>query len=347
MSLQVVTELSCPVKYDAMNISDFFSSYPGMYMTQTFCHSLIAFIIIDRAMHLWDIKNPLFRQRFQIMVVLLPVISFPLYQLINPDRGSISFRLESLFDVNRWLNLELWGAIPLGVFFLIIIFITSLIFFFQEMVPILLHMMEAKRSEIETEKPDADSVISKAIERLPVEKPDIFVLDDDDFVLFSTTGRKAAVYVSTGVIHTLNVDQIQAAVVHEIAHIERNKKPLLLIVFVFRVIMFFNPVVLIEFRRLVQEEEKICDDMAVILTKKPHAMSEVLEKLYRKTQGTNSLKSGSISEMKDIAEDYSHNAHIESRIIRLEPGIVYQTGSGWFQLVLAAIAIMGINYFVL
>ncbi|PKL52583.1 MAG: hypothetical protein CVV37_00600 [Nitrospira bacterium HGW-Nitrospira-1] len=91
-------------------------------MAQTFCHSVIAFIIVDRAMTLWNITNPLSRQRFQMMVVLLPVFSFPLYQLINPGRGSISFRLESLFDVNRWLNLELWGTIPLGVFFLAIIF---------------------------------------------------------------------------------------------------------------------------------------------------------------------------------------------------------------------------------
>jgi len=326
-----------------MNIAGFLSSYPGMYMAQAFCHSIIAFIVIDRAMHLWDINNPLLRQRFQMMVVLLPVFSFPLYQLINPDRGSVSFRLGSLFDVNRWLHLELWGTIPLGAFFLIIIFITTVIFVFQEMVPILLHALGSKRSEIESEKPEADSVISKAIERLPVEKPDIFVLDDEDFVLFSTTGRKAAVYISTGTMHALNVDQIQAALVHEIAHIARNKKPLLLLVFFFRVIMFFNPVALLEFRKLVQEEEKICDDMAVRLTKKPQALSEVLEKLYNKTDP---LQGGSISEMKEFVEDYSHNAHIESRIIRLEQGMVHQAGGEWYKLIITVTAIMGINYFV-
>lgn len=329
-----------------MTVVNFLGSYPGMYMAQIFFHSVIAFIIVDRAMTLWNINNPLIRQRFQMMVLLLPVISFPLYQIINPDRSSISFRLESLFDVNRWLVLELWGAIPLGAFFLVIIFITTIIFLFQEMIPILLHTLEAKRLEIETEKPENDSIISQAIERLPIEKPDIFILNDDDFVLFSTTGNKAAVYISTGVIKALNAEQIQAALVHEIAHIARNKKPLLLIVFFFRVIMFFNPVALIEFRKLVQEEEKICDDMAITVTKKPQALSEVLKKLYRETQSTNPLKHGSMSEMKNFMEDYSHNAHIENRISRLEQWVVYQTDGEWHKLMLTAMAIMGINYFI-
>jgi Zn-dependent protease with chaperone function len=329
-----------------MNVSGFLGSYPGMYMAQTFCHSIIAFVIIDRAMYFWNITNPVIRQRFQMMVVLLPVLSFPLYQAINPDRGSISFRLQSLFDVNRWLNLELWGTVPLWPFFFAITGITTLLFIFQEMLPILLHTLESKRSKLEIERPGDDSVVNRAVEQLPVEKPDIFLLDDDDFVLFSTTGRNAAVFLSNGVTKALNVDQIQAAVLHEIAHIMRNKKPLLLIVFFFRMLMFFNPLALLEFRKLVQEEEKICDDIAVAITKKPHALVEVLEKLYQKTGGIRALQRGSLSEMKNYAEDYSHNVHIESRIVRLEQEAASETDGEWYKLICAVAAIMGINYFV-
>src|SRR4030066_2564109 len=100
-----------------MNISGFFNTYPGMDKAQSFCHSIIAFIVVERAMSLWRISNPLIRQRFGLLVILLPAVSFPVYQLINPERGSISFRLESLFDMNRWLNIELWGSVPLGLFF--------------------------------------------------------------------------------------------------------------------------------------------------------------------------------------------------------------------------------------
>ncbi|MDA8339278.1 MAG: M56 family metallopeptidase [Nitrospiraceae bacterium] len=315
-------------------------------MTQAFCHSIIAFVIVNRAMHIWHINNPLIRQRFHLIVVLLPVFSFPLYQAINPDRGSVSFRMESLFDINRWLNLEIFEIMPLWIFFISILLITAAIFLFQELIPVLENTFESKNPDVEAEGHEDYPIVKEALADLPAEKPDILVLADDDYVLFSTTGRNAAVFISTGLIKTLNKEQLQAAIAHEMAHIARNKKPLLIAVFLFRVIMFFNPVVLLEFRRLVQEEEKICDDMAVSLTQKPHALSEALKKLYHKNEDANPLKLKKLSEMRDSIEEYSHNAHIEGRIHRLEKGGIHKTDGGWLKLLLTVIVIMGINYFV-
>lgn len=329
-----------------MNFSGFFNSYPGMYMAQSFLHSLIAAIIIDRALQLWGINNPLIRQRFRLVVVLLPVLLFPLYQIVNPDRGDISFRLNSLFDINRWLGLELWGVISPGLFFMIIIFIATAIFLFQEMIPILKHIVESKKSAFDIEDPDDYPVVRQAIEPLPVEKPDVFIFDDDEYVLFSTTGNNAAVFISTGVIKTLNVEQLQAAITHEIAHIIRNKRPLLIVAFLFRIIMFFNPVVLLEFRRITQEEEKICDDITVSLTRKPHALSEALKRLYYKEKNIDPLRLGNLSEMRDSVEEYSHNIHIENRIIRLENSSKQEPYGEWFKLVLTVITIAGISYFI-
>jgi Zn-dependent protease with chaperone function len=329
-----------------MNLSGFFNSYPGMYIAQSFLHALIAAVIIDRALQLWDINNPLIRQRFRLVVVVLPVLLFPLYQIVNPDRGDISFRLNSLFDINRWLGLEFWGAISPGWFFIIIIFIATAIFLFQEMIPILKHIFESKELSFDIIDTDEYPVVRQAIEPLPVEKPNVFILDDDEHVLFSTTGNSAAVFISTGVIKALNVEQLQAAITHEIAHIIRNKRPLLIMVFLFRIIMFFNPVVLLEFRRITQEEEKICDDITVSLTKKPHALSETLKRLYYKEKDINPLRLGNLSEMRDSMEEYSHNIHIENRIIRLEKSSTQEPRGEWFKLIVTIIIIAGINYFV-
>jgi Zn-dependent protease with chaperone function len=329
-----------------MNFPGFFNSYPGMYIAQSFLHSLIAAIITDRAIQLWNIGNPLIRQRFRLIVVLLPALLFPLYQIINPDRSSISFRLNSLFDINRWLSLELWGVIPLVWFFISIIFIATAIFLFQELIPILQHLFESKTSDFEFESSDDYPVVRQAIETLPGEKPEVFIFDDDEYVLFSTTGKNAAVFISTGIIKTLTVEQLQAAITHEIAHIIRNKRPLLIMVFLFRIIMFFNPVVLLEFRRITQEEEKICDDITVSLTNKPHALSETLKRLYHKDKNINLLQLGNLSEMKNSVEEYSHNIHIENRIVRLEKSSVQEPYGEWFNLMLTVIIITGICYFV-
>jgi Zn-dependent protease with chaperone function len=328
-----------------MNVSGFFNTYPGMYIAQAFCHSIIAFIIVEKALNLWKISNPLIRQRFSLLVILLPTVSFPVYQLINPDRGSISFRLESLFDINRWLNLELWGTITLALLFIIIIFITSSIFIFQEMIPVLKHSLESKRFWSEKEEFDDNPYVRKAIEYLSVENPDIFTFDDDEFVLFSSTGKNPAIFVSTGIVEALSEDQLQAVIAHEIAHIRRNKKPLLIVTFLFRILMFFSPVVLLEFRRMIQEEEKICDDIAVHLTQNPTALSEALKKLYHKDEVVSPLQVRKFSKMKDSLEEYSHHMQIGSRIMRLEKVSIHNDGN-WAEFILTCFTIMGINYFV-
>jgi hypothetical protein len=111
-------------------------------------------------------------------------------------------------------------------------------------------------------------------------------------------------------------------------------------------LMFFNPVVLLEFRRATQDEEKICDDMAVSLTHKPHALAGTLKKLYRGTADGNLPKIGQISNLKDSLEEYSHSIHIESRIDRLEEGAVNRRGGEWIKFSFAVIAIVVINYFI-
>lgn len=110
--------------------------------------------------------------------------------------------------------------------------------------------------------------------------------------------------------------------------------------------MFFNIVVLLEFRRLIQEEENICDDMAVAFTKNPYALSGALKKLYHKIENTSPLQLKKLSEMKDSIEEYSHNVHIENRIHRLESGGNCKTDGEWLKLILTIIVITGINYFV-
>ena len=329
-----------------MNFSHFLNSFTGMYMAQAFCHSVIAALIVDRAIQAWRISNPLIRQRFSLIVMVFPLLSFPVYQIINPDRGSLSFRLEALFDINRWLNMELWGKLPLSMIFILILSTTTLVFLFQEMVPILRHTIETWSASEEVPSHD-DPVIHRALALIPGEKPHVSVIDDDDeLILFSTTVKTPTIFLSTGLIRGLSIDEIQAAIAHEIAHIRRNRRPLLIIIYLLRILMFFNPVVLVEFRRIVQEEEKVCDDIAVSLTQKPHALAKILEKFNLETDALRLDKMKNLSALSTVVEDYSHNIHMESRIIRLEKGTGLQSGGQWGRFFVTVVVIFLINYFI-
>jgi Zn-dependent protease with chaperone function len=265
---------------------------------------------------------------------------------VNPDRGSLSFRLETLFDINRWLNLEIWGVIPVNLLFLLMLLVTALVFLFQEMVPVVRHTVETRASDADEECAVDHPVITRALENLPGEKPRVSILDDDEFILFSTTGKRPTVFLSSGLVESLNPEELQAAIAHEIAHIARNRRPLLVVVFVMRMLMFFNPVVLVEFRRMVQEEEKICDDIAVSLTQSPHALAGILRKFNHEREELDLAKVKEISKLGTALEDYSHNVHLESRIRRLEEGKAHRTGGGWLKLLITLVVIGVINYFV-
>lgn len=329
-----------------MSISTFFSSFAGMYVAQSFCHSLIASVLMDQALRAWRIDDPLIRQRFRLTVVFFPIFSFPFYQAINPDRGSVLFRLSALFDVNRWLNVELWGVISFGLLFLIVLAITSLIFLFQEMIPILKHTLESRTMEHEGTRRESDPFIESASRALSIETPQVLVVEDEELVIFSTTGKNPLIVVSTGLTEALTPDEMHGALAHEIAHIARSRRPLLLAVFFLRMILFFNPVALIEFRRVVRNEEKICDDIAASLTHRPEALAEALKKFYavRKAPEPDTKPKPLFTPVP--LEEYSYNIQLDGRIARLVQNPRHNASGGWFLLIVVFLIVASINYFV-
>lgn len=328
-----------------MNIPNFFQSQAGMYVAQSFLHALIAVIITDGGMRAWRIEDPAVKQRFRFATVLFPVFSFPFYQLINPGRGSLLFREGALFDSSRWLGMELFGVVPLSPFFLILLAGTALIFFLQELVPVIRHLFEKNQDFFEANDDAGTGIVNEALASLPVNRPRVAIIDDDELILFSSTGRKAAVVISTGLLKTLNVEQVRAALAHEMAHIARSRRPVLLAAFLLRMIMFFNPVVLVEFRRAVRNEEKICDDIAVSLTGRPDALAETLKKFYSTRKRPPDAVKKPLSTDVPL-EEYSHDLQLESRITRLEKAPLQSTGGAWFPFALVLLVMTGVCYFV-
>ena len=316
-----------------------------MYLAQSFIHSLVAALIVDTALLSWNIANPRVRQRYRLTVIVLSLVTFPLFQAIDPSRGTAFFRLDAFFDINRWLNLEIWGTIPLGTVFLLLLGFTGAVFLFQELLPIFRHAAAAKQGEFETTRPGPSSAVDRALAGIPGEKPDVFLLDDQEVLLFSSTGRSPAVYLSKAAVDTLTEEELRAAIAHEIGHIRRSRRPVMIMVFLLRVVMFLNPVILMEFRRFVQEEERICDDIAVELTGSREAMAGALTKLYAGVDAGGVPEEQGASPVRDRIEEYSHALLIESRIERLEnPPALEASSSVIFGLVF--VTIMGICYYV-
>jgi len=331
----------------SMTIPNVFHTYLGMYTAQSFIHALIATIITGAAIEAWKIESPKVRQRFRLSVILIAIFSFPVYQLINRDRSSLFFRVDALFDSNRWLDMQLFGIVPLHLFLVLIFAVTTFIFVFQEMLPILRHfIVPTVEPQIAVIKPGEESPVRRALKPLHPILPEIFIVHDDESVLFSTTFKNPAIYISVGLAKRLTVEQLQAAVAHEIAHIRRSKRPILLAGFVLRTLMFFNPVVLVEFRRAIRNEEKICDDIAAAITGKPAILADALKLFYSPADEVEGEQLAAPPPLKVRLEEYSHTLQLETRIARLEQWTGRAESDGWLPLFLSMGVIVAVNYYV-
>lgn len=329
-----------------MDLSWFFDSYPGSYATQAFFHSAVAGVVVEVALKSWQIRSPAVRQRFLLLAVLFPIFSFPLYRVADSGRDSVYFRLGALFDSSRWMSVELPASIPLGVVLLLVFFMTSLVFFFQELFPVLKHALASGKSPMGEVREGNDPAIARVLESLPGEKPEIFVIEDEYPMIFSATGRKGSIHLSSGLLELLTVEQLQAALAHEISHVARSRRPYMVVVFLLRILMFFNPVVLLEFRRSVQDDEKICDEMAASMTGKPLVLAETLRRLYLSQEAPVNEEPARGARVTEKMEEYSHRLNIRSRIGRLEKGYAPGGGGEWLAFSVTLLAIAAISYYV-
>lgn len=340
------------------NVDSFISSYWGMYAVQTVLHSIVASALIDCAFIAWDIRGPRLTQRFRFLVIFLPAASFPIYQLITPGRGGVYFRLGSLLDSNKWLFFEFGGVPIFKILIVLSAAVTALIFVFQEFLPMAVHMLEQFRGDSGADGPQPvenplEGRLAEALEGLPIGRERVSVLDDEDLVIFSDTWRNPQIYISTGLIRAFDAPQLRAALAHEVGHIQRSKKPVLIVAYVLRLAMFYNPVAMIEFRKLAQEEEKICDDFAIGMTGRPSALRQAIEMLREPVENPFSPEregkgKGAVRGFDAVAsafEQYGLDSLLRSRIRRI--GHPLRDEAPWrvpFLITFALIA--GINYFV-
>lgn len=312
--------------FDGDLILRLYETIPGRYSIQGTVYSVIAVIIINSIKKSWNINSPLILQRLHFIPIIMPPLTIPLYYLLNPSRNSPEWRLRALVDVEGLLTIE-YAGINVGMVMLFLMILTALIFFLQETIPVIKNITMTKKEE--------EKRIVKTFDiNFFDQKHEVKVIEDNEYIIFSSIGIRPSIYVSTGLINDLSEEELNAALAHEAAHILRGKRPSLIAVFIFRVMMFFNPVVLIEFRKAVQEEEKICDRMALKITGNPAAFMSVLKRFIHEGNG----KSGSFNES-------SHNLLIKERLEGLSSNKEPEN-TGILPLALAIISTGVINYFI-
>ncbi len=325
----------------------------GEFVFQSTLHSLIVALVVEALIRVWDLRLPATRLRFRLMVLLLPLIFLPLAQLAFPFRNTHYFRENmALFEMRKWLLLPLWDGIPLWYPLVLLMGLSSVLFLLQEVAPLvrrrsLLGVSSSERPEQVEKLESALKEISQAVGYPP---PRVFLLDGEEPVAYVTGFRNHALMFSRSLFALLDFEELKGILAHEIAHMTRRDNWKGWLLALLRTLMFYNPVVLIVFRRILYENEKLCDDIAISITNKPLALASSLLRVFRMTRkGKPHITIGRGGLLSIIAklEEHSQRVMVEDRVTRiLHSHQLKRVPYEEFRMALTFISLAGLLYFV-
>jgi hypothetical protein len=195
--------------------------------------------------------------------------------------------------------------------------------------------------------PGIDDIVGQMSEKLGIEQPPVAVLEEGNPFIFTSGSTNHTIVLTSGLIELLDREQLKSAIAHELAHIARMSNATKWVIFAIRVLMFFNPIVLIVFRRIVQDDEHICDDITISLTNAPLVLASTLKVFYSSHSEFFPGDFGGVKALQEGMESHSHNLLLKERIARLESEKGYTDKKfEWGKFLLTTAVVVVINYFV-
>ncbi len=259
----------------------FFESFLGHYLAQAVVYSLVTVAVVEGMISIWHIHEPSPQIKLRFLALLLPVLCPPLYYLLYPPRNVFYFREHiALIDLNKWLGLPLGGGIAVWHLFAAMLAITTGIFLIKELLPTIKHYLERRPSLPVIEKgqfPKIETALANLSKTMPA--PTVLLSPEDTPVAYST--RHRAVVVSAPTIDLLDSDELEAVIAHEVAHLSRQLIGINRVLLTLRFLLFYNPIALLVFRRIINDGEKLCDDIAIRLSGKQLSHTSGLLKMFR------------------------------------------------------------------
>jgi len=330
------------------------TSWITQYVFQSVFHSFLVAFIIESLMRFWRVHDPATRLRFLLLTLWLPALTFPLFQLLYPERGSYRFRgVTALFDLNAWMLIRIWDGLQIWHLALAMLAAIALLFLIQDLVPIL-HPYMHRSQLVRAEDSDATVRLKRAMKSLGWKQgtsfPEVILVESDGPILHLSGVRRSSVYMNLSLVKALDDEELSGMLAHEAAHFLRRDPIMSSVLLFFRVLVFFNPVALIEFRRIIHEREKLCDDLASGMTGQPLAVAAGLAKVFRLAEPMlrkGAQKRGQFHSVVRMLELSSHRSRVEDRITRLlHPGGSGAPAYPEIRLGITMIALLALLFFV-
>lgn len=144
---------------------------------------------------------------------------------------------------------------------------------------VVLHMSVTRRGEAAT--PALRRCLAQLAGRLGVTPPRVRLLARDQPLAVTYGVASPTVLLSTWMVEHLDEHELSAVLAHELGHVARRDYLLAWLAAVLRDAFWFLPSSRLAYRRLKEDKEPACDDLAVRATGRPLALASALAKVWR------------------------------------------------------------------
>lgn len=249
------------------------------HLNEVVLQSLIAALVVEALLRLWDVTSPHQRLAARFGSLVLPVVLFPLFELLAPFRHEawfedgpalIATRHFSAFTVggvglDAWVG---WPAWALGVVLLA-----------RDVVPLFTAPRRVERVS-EAEASAFKAVVAEAAAAAGFAPPRVVVVDTPTPVLLCAGALRPRLLVSPALLSLLDPGELRGAVAHELSHVRWRDVAASWVLLAVRALMPFNPVTQVLGRTVAWETELRADADAARWTGRPATLASALLKVY-------------------------------------------------------------------
>ena len=172
-----------------------------------------------------------------------------------------------------------------------------------------------------TAEPWLQEIAGNLADRLGAPRPSVLVCHYQRPRALTYGFFRPKVLLSTWMMENLDAHELEAVVAHEVGHVARRDYLVGWVATVLRDAFFYLPASRGAYRRLRRDNEPACDDLAVVLTRRPLALASALAKVWQ------DAAEGPRLQLAQALSGPAGSRLVESRLERLVAGPAPRAGS--------------------
>jgi Zn-dependent protease with chaperone function len=253
----------------------------GRAAAESILHGLVAALTIVAILGAGRIRDPQSRLHFWWLALACPVLLTPGYRWLVPARLDEGFRDGwALFSGDRLAPFA-WHGIDVGTAGALGLAVAGLLLYLRDLLPFLLELRRSRvRNRVPATVPELLAQAgAKAAAVLHTPVPRLRVFASPHPILSCRGLRRPLIVASTALLERLTLDELDAAITHEVAHAKHRDPALGWGLMLVRGLFCFNPAVQLCARAAAHELERRADQTAAMAVGGPEPVARSLRKL--------------------------------------------------------------------